>query len=127
MSGTKYFVANAPSATANSPTISYVQAQNLAALPTTTVGSYTMTSLFATSATITTLATSQLNMAGDIAISVTGFVFTAVHDSTSAVASATKTGAANTISGFLKINMITTTGGAGLARYIYTYAVSPTQ
>ena len=112
MSGTKYFVANAPSATANSPTISYVQAQNLAALPTTTVGSYTM---------------SQLNMTGDIAISVTGFVFTAVHDSTSAVASATKTGAANTISGFLKINMITTTGGAGLARYIYTYAVSPTQ
>ena len=46
------------------------------------------------------------------------------HDSTSAIGSATKTGAANTIAGFLKIKMTSTTGDVD--RFIYTYAVSPT-
>lgn len=46
------------------------------------------------------------------------------HDSSSAIGSATKTGAANTIAGFLKIQMTSTTGTVD--RYVYAYAVSPT-
>ncbi len=52
------------------------------------------------------------------------FFMTVGHDSSSAIGSATKTGAANTIAGFLKVQMTSTTGTVD--RYIYTYAVSPT-
>ena len=45
-------------------------------------------------------------------------------DSSSAIGSATKTGAANTIAGFIKIQMTSTTGTVN--RFIYCYAVSPT-